>query len=366
MRKLLLMILLLVPFLTVPAYAEEYSVSLGEELDVYSLRDTLPEEAREIGGELRLDGAYDSAGALERLWYRLLEYLTDNLRQSAREVLSVLTVAMLCTLGGMLTMKQQQSEYIELAGCAAISCMLAGGMNSLVGQAVSALQTLSDYAKAALPVIYSAAAASGAPASASARYAAACLALDLMMTAAQRLILPLLYAYLAMAVCGSLYDNPLLRGCLKLSHKAAVWLLNGMTVVFTGFLSLTGLVSGSTDAAAIKLTKAVVSAAVPVVGKIMSDAASSVLAAASVVRNTAGAFGLVAVCALCLSPFAAFAVKQLLFSLAAAAAEAMAGGRIARLMEDLSAAMGMLLSLVASFGMMLFFAVVSAIRTVTG
>ena len=364
--KRLLLIMLLAPFLIVSAYAEDGSTPPDAGFDVRAVRDALPEDVRDVGGELRLDGDYDSAGALERLWNRFLGQIADSLRESAREVFAVLALAMLCTLGSVLTQGQKQAEYIQIAGCAAASCLLADGTGSLVGRATAALSELSDYASAVLPAVYSAAAACGAPGSASARYAASCFALDTLMAASQRLILPLIYATIAMAVCGSIFDNPLLKSGLKLTKKLAGMLMTGMTMVFTGFLSVTGLVTGSADAASVKATKTVISAAIPVVGKILSDAASSVLAAASLVRNAAGAFGLVAVCALCVAPFAAFGVRKLMFSLAAAAAEMTAGERMARLLGEFSSVMGILLGLVGCYGVMLLMSIVSAIRTVTG
>ena len=365
MKKTLL-VLLLSPLLIVSVHAEGYTSPLGEDLNVNAVRDTLPEDVREVGGELQLDGEYDSAGALERLWDRFLAQIAENVRESAREVFSVLAVAILCSIGTVLTHGQKQTEYIQIAGCAAVSCLLADGMNSLIGKATASLSELSDYAGAVLPAVYTASVACGAPSSASARYAASCFALDVMMKASQRLILPLVYAAIAMAVCASIYDNPLLRSGLKLTKKLSALLMAGMTLGFTGFLSVTGLVTGSADAAAVKATKTVISAAVPVVGKILSDAASSILAAASLVRNTAGAFGLVAVCALCASPFAAFGVRKVLFGLAAAAAEMTEGERMARLLGEFSAVMGILLGLVGSYGVMLLISIVSAIRTVTG
>ena len=102
------------------------------------------------------------------------------------------------------------------------------------------------------------------------------------------------------------------------------------------------------------------------VGKILSDAASSVISAAAVVRNTAGAFGLVSVCALCSAPFAACGVRRLLLSLTAAATEMTGLDRLSRLLGEFSTLMGLMLGLVASYGLMLFVSIVSAIRTVTG
>ena len=364
--KTWLLLFLLPPFLMGSIHTQEPSLSLGDEFGVSAVRDSLPEEVQEIGGNLTLDGSYDGTGALERLWNRFLLSLVESVRDSAGDALAIFALVLFCAVGGALTQGQRQEDFVQIAACAAVSIMLADGVNSLVGTAFSTLSDLSAYAKAALPAIYSAAAAGGAPASSSARYAVSCLALDLMMSAAQRILLPLLSAYIAMAICGSMFDNPILRSGLKISKKAATLLMSLMTTALTALLAVSGMVSGSADAAAVKTAKTVISATLPVVGGIMSDAASSVLAAAGLIRSTAGAFGLVSVCALCLSPFAVFAVKKLLFSLAAVAAEMTAGPRLSRLLGDMAGVMGLLLGMVGCFGLMLFFSIVSAMRAVTG
>ena len=139
-----------------------------------------------------------------------------------------------------------------------------------------------------------------------------------------------------------------------------------LTLGFTAFLSITGLVSGSADALTVKAARSLIATAVPVVGRMLSDTADSVLTAASLVKNSAGAFGMIAVCAVCAAPFVSLAVHRLLLSVAAAAAEMMAGERLARLLNDLGGVMSMLLGLVGCFGLMLFFCIVAALRTVSG
>lgn len=364
MKKLLL-ILLIAPFLTLHAHAEGYAGLAATELEAESVKESLPEDLKDLGEGLTLDGDFDGVGALERLWDRFLEAAVDSFRACAKEAAALLGLTIVCSLAGIVAPGDRQREQIQIGGCAAASLLLTNGMNSMIGEATSALHTLSDYACGALPAIYTAAAACGMPISASARYGVACLALDLMMAAAERLILPLLYGMIAFSVCSCFYDNPLLKAGLKLVKKTCTLLLSGLCLTFSGLITVTGIVAGSTDAAAVKTTKTVISAAVPVVGRILSDAASSFLSAAGVVRNAAGAFGLVAVCAICCAPFAELLVRRLLFSLVSAAAELMFTDRQSRLLADLGGVIGRMLGMVASFGLMLFVSIASAIRSVT-
>ena len=363
--KRLLLILLIVPLLGAKAYAEE-SESTDEILGVEEVSETLPEPIRELAGPLRVDGSYDTVGALERLWNELLSSLTLSFRAGIRESAAVFGIILLATAAAAFVEGQKESEYIQIASCASVSCLLADGIGSSIGNAGTALTTLSDYSKAVLPCIYTVAGTAGAPGSASVRYAAASFALELMMALSQRMILPLVYGCLSLSICAGIYDSPLFRSILKLGKKLAVLTMSLMTMGFTALLGIVGIVSQSADAAAARAAGTVIRFALPVVGRLMTDAASSVISAAELVKNSIGAFGLIAVAAVCLSPFALFAVRRLLLQLLAAAAEIAAGDRLSKLLNELSSVMGLLLGLIGSYGLMLFFSIVAAIRTVSG
>ena len=130
-------------------------------------------------------------------------------------------------------------------------------------------------------------------------------------------------------------------------------------------IGLSGIVSGSADAAAVKAAKTVLSSTLPVVGNILSDSASSLLAAASLIKNSAGIFCLIAVCAICAGPFALLAVKLLVFKAAAAVSSLGGSERYTRLLSGFGSVFAMLLGLVGCFGFMLFFSFLSGVRMVS-
>ena len=362
MKKIILF-LLLCPIFVTSCRAE--SVYDAAAQDACSVEDALPEEQREISGELAVDGSYDAGGALKRLWDSILEGARAELGENLKYAAGLVAVAVFCSLAGTLSDSKSIQEYINIAGCCAAAAMIAGSVDSIINQSASALAQLSDCSKAAMPAVFTAAAACGAVVSASAKYAAACLAIDMMMSAAQNLIIPLIYAFTAISISGSIFDNPILRSAARITKWCATMLMTAITIVFSGYMTITGLIAGSTDAVAVKTARTVISTTLPVVGGILSDAASVVLAAASVIKNSVGVFALIAVCALCAAPFAALSVKLLVFRAAAAAADMLPGSRLSALINDVGTALGMLLGLVGCCGIMLFIAIMSGIKVVT-
>ena len=97
--------------------------------------------------------------------------------------------------------------------------------------------------------------------------------------------------------------------------------------------------AGGADAATVKAAKFTISNLVPVVGGVISDTAETLLAGASVLRNAAGVFGMLAVLGICVVPFLNLGVHYLMYKCTAAlAATASGNGRITGLIESLGAA----------------------------
>ena len=345
---------------------DRFFTAAGEETaeltEAYSVQESLEDEERSVAGTLTLDGSYDARGALGRLWERFAAAVSGSLRKELGFAGKLLVLCLACGLCSSFSQDKRFTAFGEIASCCISVLLLSGGVEGVISQAENALFRLSDYSKAAFPAFFSTVAACGATASAAVKYASASFVMDVFLSISQRWILPLVRVYLAVSVCGSLFENALLSAAARLSKWCAVTFLSVLTMGFCAYLSLSGLISGSADAAAVKAAKTAISTVLPVVGGILSDSASALLSAASVMKNSAGVFCLIAVCAICAGPFALLAVKMLVFKAVSAVAELSCGGRLARLLRDLGTAFGLLLAMVGSGGMMLFVSFYSGIR----
>ena len=334
--------------------------------DMSAVSDALPAEARKISGTLTLDGSYDTAGAIERFVSGFKEAARDKLKGEIKPIMSVAGVGLICTAALAMCSGKGFEGHINTAACAAVTLLTVDGVDSLFEQIRSALDTASAYSHVALPAVFTASAVSGAALSSGARYAAVCLALDVMMSVTERLTVPLIYAFTALCVCKSIFKSPILTTCVSFVKWCAVTLMTFLTIGMSAYISLTSLLTSTADAAAIKAAKTVISTSLPVVGGIISDASGVVLTAASVIKASAGTFALVGVLAVCAAPFAAASVKLLVFKAASAVASAAENTGLSGLLSDLSTAAGMLLGLLGSGAILLFISFMTAVRTVSG
>ena len=130
-------------------------------------------------------------------------------------------------------------------------------------------------------------------------------------------------------------------------------------------MGLTGVISGTTDAAALKVTKTTISSVVPVIGNILSEASEAVLVGAGVVKNAAGVYGMLAILAVCFEPFALIGIQYLLLKLTAAICSVFATKQATELISDFSDAMGMLLAITGTICLMLLISTVCFMKGVS-
>ena len=359
------LVLLTALVLLFPAAAVDVTEEQEQALQVPELEEALPEEAQEILDGLSVTDALDTDSALSRIGDAAQAKLGDILRAGLGSAAAMLCLTILCALASPLA-GERAMAYVELGGVLGIAAIAAGDVSGFIGLGTETLHTLSDFSKALLPSLAAAAAATGAVTSAAAKYAATALFLDVLLTAASRLVLPVIYAYIAAATAGAALGNEALGGAARLLKWISGALITALMLAFTGYLSLTGVISGAADAVTTKLTKTAISAALPVVGSIVSDAAGTIVAGASMLRNAIGIFGMLSVIAVCLTPFLTLGVQYLAYKAAAGLASVLSDQRISSLIGSIGTAYGMVLGLVGAGALMLFFSVISSIKAVTG
>ena len=362
--RLLLLVLLLAPLFTCRAWALEEDRN-GAAFHLDSMREGLNEQEQEIVGRLSGTDAYDVGAAMKRLYKSLQNRIREEVRGTLRFAASLLSLTFLGGFACAMCEDEKIRSLLEICVCCAAAALLTGSMDSLIGETLEALYRLSDYSKAALPVVFTAAAASGAAASAAARFAAVSFALDVLMSLAQRFILPLINAYLALILSCAVFPNSVLKAASRFVRWTAGILMTGTSLVFTAYIGMTGAISTAVNTAAVKATKTLIATALPVVGGMISDVSAAVLSAAGIVRSCAGAFGLISVTAICLGPFVLLTVKTLLFKATSVLAEAVPNARLTALLAGVSDASALLMGLLGSCTIMLFLSFTVAMKAVT-
>ena len=339
------------------------SASYADSIDTKSVENALPEEVKELSGDL--SDAGDTESFFNRLSDTIVKELKENMGDILKKAVNVIIVAVICAVLGMFG-NDKTPELVSLCGCAAITIICVSDTNSYISLGTKTVNDISSFSKILLPAMCTASAACGEISSAAVRYAASALFMDVFISVAQNLIIPFVYAYLAVSIASAAFNNGILASVARLFKWVSTSLMTLLSLGFTAYISVSSAIASGGDKLASKIAKTTISTALPVVGGIISDAASSVVAGAEIVKNTLGAFGMIAVLSFCISPLIIIGLNYLAFKAASACTSALKLPQISSLTQSVGGAFGMLLGLIGCCGVMMFISLISCMRAVVG
>ena len=278
-------------------------------------------------------------------------YCRPDLKEAARISVGIMAVVMVLSI--LQSIPGPCSRYADLAAAGAIGIMLFGSASSMVNLGISTVNEINSYGKLLLPVMAAALAAQGGAAGSAAIYTAGTLFSTLMSSLVSGLIVPMIYLYLAFAIGNAALGTEILKRFQDSIRSFMTWTLKTILYIFTGYISITGVISGTTDAAALKAAKLTISSVVPVVGGILSDASETILVSAAMVKNAAGVYGLFAILAIWIGPFLRIGCHYLMLKGMGTLCTVFSGKNTAGLIESFSVAMGHILAMTGSVCLML-------------
>lgn len=329
MRRFLLLILLLAVF-AVPVKAQEY---------------TAPEAPDEAWGLMPVERTTFA----QDLWTVVkgaVAKLQPDLAAAAKICVALVAITMAISLVN--AMPGKTAKVVQLVGVVAVSGLLLQQTGSMIRTGAETVTELSEYGKLLLPVMTAALAAQGGITSSSALYVITTVFNAVLTAGITALLIPLIYCFLALSIASCATAQEILKKLCDFVKWLSTWILKTGLYIFTGFIGITGVISGTTDATALKATKLTMSGMIPVVGGILSEASEAVLVGAGVMKSAAGTYGLIAVIAIWISPFLQIGIRYLLLKLTAAICDVFGIKQVSALIGAFSDAMGLLLGITSA------------------
>lgn len=339
MRRLL-MIIPLVLLLAIPVAGTEYTAPIAPE----SARPLMPAETETFGQ------------GLWTVFKSAIATLQPDVAAAAGMCLALTAVVMLTSvLNSFPGNSKQVTGFVCLI---ALSTVLLARTNSMISLGSETLQEMSEYSKLLLPVMTASLAAQGGTSAATALYTGTMVFNTILTTLIGKILIPMIYMYLVLSIAQSATGEDLLKKLRDLVKWVMTWGLKVILYVFTGYMSITGVISGTADVAALKAAKLTISGMVPVVGGILSDASEAVVLGAGIMKSAAGVYGVTAVLAICITPFLQIGVQYLILKVTAAVCDVFGVKQASDIIADFSGAMGLLLGMTGTVCVMLLVSLV--------
>ena len=324
-----------------------------------------PEAAEDLA-DGDLSGGTGFAQGIGNILSRLADQVGDVVRERTRGAAAVLLVVVLC--GAVEGFAQgtggKGAAFLPMAGALSITLASAGSLDTLMGLGSQTIGELADFSQALLPTLAAATAASGAVTTATVQQVSTVFFVDLLLRLIRELLLPLVYLYIGLLTASACLPENRLGAIAEGLKKLVTWVLTTALLVFTVYLSVVRIISGSADSATVKVAKAAISGVVPVVGGIIADASETVLAGAGMLKNTIGVFGMLAILAACAYPFLQLGVQYLLYKGTAYLASMVGAPGLCKLIDGLGGAFGLILGMTGSCALLLLISVLASVGAV--
>lgn len=175
-------------------------------------------------------------------------------------------------------------------------------------------------------------------------------------------LLPMVLIGTALGIISKISDKVQIDKLAKTFKSSTVWILGIVLTVFTGVLSMESSLTGKVDGITTKTTKAIVTNAIPVVGKILSDASETVLGSGIVLRNAVGLIGVIVIIGICATPIIKLGILTALYQILSAICEPIADKKIISIIEQMRDTFKVLLGMVCAISVMLIIGVTIVIK----
>ena len=332
-----------------------------------AVEDALPEQAELLMKHVNYDLKGDLFRPIKQIATGAVGQAQGWIRQQFKGALTVLLAVLLSSVAEGFYQgleKQKGTLLLPMIGALSITLLTTGSLNDLMGLGTATIHDLSIFSKALLPTLAAASAAMGGVTTATVRQVATVFFVDLFLNLTDSFLVPLVYLYVGALAASSCLPGGRLESIAQLLKKIVVWILTCLLLLFTVYLSVSSIFSGVVDSASVRVAKAAISGAVPIVGGIIAEASETILAGAGLLRGSIGLFGVLGIFAACAVPFLRMGAQYLFFKIIAFMAATVGPPGLCKLVDGLGGAFGLMLGMTGSCALLLLISVLASVAAV--
>lgn len=223
-----------------------------------------------------------------------------------------------------------------------------------IDYALDAVQTMSHFMIAMIPLLLALLASSGGVISAAFFHPIILFLMNTTGTIVEYVTLPLLFLAALLNIVSTLTDHYKVTQLAELLTKVSVGILGAILTVFLGVMSVKGATSAIADGIALRTAKFVTGNFIPVVGKMFTDAADTVVTASMLLKNTVGIVGVAILLIIAAFPALKIFAIALVYKVSAAVMQPLGGGPVISCLSIMSKSIAYVFASLAIVSLMFF------------
>lgn len=202
--------------------------------------------------------------------------------------------------------------------------------------ALSAIQTMINFTLAFIPLLLALIATSGGVISAGFFHPVVLFLANISGIFVEYIVLPLLFLSTLLSIVSTLTEQYKATQLAQLLRNWSIGLLGIFMTIFLSVVSIQGTATAVADGVAVKTAKFVTGNFIPVVGRMFTDAADTVITASAVLKNTIGIAGVGILLLLILFPAFKILIIAFIYKFSAALLQPLGGGPIITCLDVIS------------------------------
>ena len=171
------------------------------------------------------------------------------------------------------------------------------------------------------------------------------------------IVLPLLFLSAILSIVSTLSDQHKVTQLAQLLRNWSIGLLGIFMTVFLGVISVQGATTAISDGVAVRTAKFLTGNFIPVVGRMFTDAADTVINASVLLKNTVGIVGVVLLLVIAAFPAIKILILAFVYKFAAALLQPLGGGPVIQCLDIISKSMIYIFASLAMVSFMFFLSI---------
>lgn len=306
MKKIvcLFVFLILVLALPLPVHAaskqDNYYTTQLKESGAADLADKLPNDTRKALENMGIeDTNWKNITSItpNTMFQQILSVVAGKTGGPLRAAVSVIAVMLLCALlnGTKLSFGEKTlGGVIGMVSTLCVSVIVVSPIVSCIANAAAVIKTAAGFLLACVPVLAGIMIVAGQPAAAGSYNLLMMAAGNVISLLSANILVPMMNIFLALSIVSAVSPNINLNGLCEAFSKAAKWIMGFCMTIFTGLLTMHGIVATAMDSTGTRAAKFVVSSFVPVVGNALGEALHTINGCVKMLKSGVSAFGLLA------------------------------------------------------------------------
>lgn len=367
-KKIIIIFFIFIFVVTMPCYAENSSNVEDEEIlqeqqEEFAIQDFL-KNAEEYTGEFFQDidigemlnqaisGEVDNSTILKRIVNLFGAEVTTNIKSLVGILAIILIHSVLKSISDSLE-NDGISKLIYYVQYILIVTIIMGNFSDIIKLVQETSNNLIGFMNMLIPLLIMLMTYTGSITTSSVLEPIILFVVNFIGNIIQALIIPLVLVYTSLVILSKISDKVQIDKLSKFFKSGIVWFLGIVLTVFVGIVSLEGTLSSSVDGITSKTTKAVVSSAIPVVGKILGDAVDTVLGCGVILKNAVGVIGVIIIIGICIMPILKIGILMLSYKILSSIVQPIAEEKIVSLLEEVGDIFKIFLGILCAISFML-------------